>query len=267
MNIRMNIRGGWALIRKEMFTWMAHRGFHWTLTFGWMMGPLIYLFVWSVAARQGPRGGFGRDDFVFYYLCVILVNQFTYPVCNWTVGDSIRNGTFSTWLLHPLPPIYEPIGGDIAMKMACTPFGLAVTILLGVILRPRVSVSFPAVVGFALTLLLAQILRFLWAYVMALLAFWIERADALLGLNDSLVFLFAGQVAPIALMPGVLKQIAIMLPYRYMIGFPIELLMGRLGRGEIWVGLCWQIGWLAVTLFLYRLVWRRGVRHYTAVGG
>jgi len=264
---RMNLRGGWALVRKSLFRYMAGRGFFWTLALGWMMGPLVYMFVWTTAARQGAAGGFARGDFVLYYLCLILVNQFTYPVSNWTVGDIIRVGGFSAWLLRPLPPIYEAIATDVATKMVCMPFSLAVVAVLGLVLRPTFVFSWPAALAFVLALLLALALRFTLAYVLALVALWSQRADALLGLNDTFLFLLGGQVAPTALLPGVLQQVATVLPYRYMIGFPIELLMGRLSRAEMVAGFAWQVGWLAAAVLLHQFVWRRGIRRYAAVGG
>ena len=115
--------------------------------------------------------------------------------------------------------------------------------------------------------MLAWALRFFWGYWLALLAFWATRADALLVLQDSLIFLLAGQVAPIALLPGAMQQAARWLPFRYMIGFPVEVLTGKLAAGELWSGLALQGGWLLVALALSALVWRAGSRNYTAIGG
>lgn len=263
----MNIRGGLELIRRSLFGWMAGRGFFWSLALGWMMPSLVYLFVWLRVALQQPVNGFSRDDFIAYYLCLILVNQFTYPVSNWTVGDVIRSGKFSSWLLRPLPPIYEAIASDAAMKMVSMPFTIGVVVVIGLILRPAFTFSLASLTTFILALLLAQILRFLLAYLLALLALWAARADALLLLNDTLVFLLAGQIAPTALLPEALQSAATVLPYRYLLGFPIELLLGKLSGPEVWQGFAWQLGWLAAVIALYRLIWRRGLRHYTAVGG
>ena len=44
----MNLRGGIALIKSTWFSWMQHRGFFFLLAFGWMIPPLIYLFVWMM---------------------------------------------------------------------------------------------------------------------------------------------------------------------------------------------------------------------------
>ena len=49
----MNLRGGWELIKRSYLGWLAGRGFYWTLTFGWMVPSLLYLFVWATVAGQG----------------------------------------------------------------------------------------------------------------------------------------------------------------------------------------------------------------------
>jgi ABC-2 type transport system permease protein len=263
----MNLRGGWELIKRSHLGWLAGRGFYWTLTFGWMVPSLLYLFVWATVAGQGEVQGFNRDGFIVYYLCFIMLNQFTYPVCNWTVGDNIRIGNFSTWLLQPMPPIFEAITTDIAMKVVCTPFAVLVTVVLLIFLHPALPFSLWSCLYFLPALLLAQILRFLMAYTLALLALWNSRSDALLALNDTLVFLLAGEVAPIALLPGWLGTLATALPFRSMLGFPVEVLVGRLSTAEIWQGLALQSAWVLAVILLYRLVWHQGLRHYASVGG
>ncbi len=263
----MSLRSCWELTRRAMTSYAQARAFFWALALGWMMGPLVYLFVWMTAARQGATGGYSQDDFIVYYLCLIIVNQLTYPNANWTVGDVIRGGYFSTWLLHPLPVIYEAISADLGGKLVCTPFAVLVAGALGLLLRPAFAITWLALLSFIVALALAGALRFTLAYALALTAFWSERADALLRLNDTLLFLLAGQVAPTALLPGMLQRAANVLPYRYMLGFPIELFLGRLSRAEVMTGFAWQVGWLGFAVLLQALVYRRGVRRYSAIGG
>lgn len=262
-----SFKGGFGLIRKSLFSYMASRAFFWTLSIGWLMGPLVYLFVWVTAAGQGAPGGFSRHDFVLYYLVLILVNQLTYPSSHWIIGESIQAGKLSSWLLRPLPVICEGIASDIALKMVCMPFVLALMVLLGLVLGMQASITLTGLLLFMAALLLAQVLRFLLAYSMALLAFWTQKIESLLSVNDTLVFLLAGQVAPIALLPGVMKSLAVALPYRYMMGFPVELLLGKLKPEEILIGFTIQLGWTLAAFLASRVIWRIGIRHYTAVGG
>ena len=263
----MNHRGGWALIKYTWTSWMQHRSFFFLLAFGWMVPPLIYLFVWSTAARGGLVTGFTRNEFVAYYLILILVNQVTYAQTNWTVGDLIRDGSMSTWLLRPMSPLYNAISTEIAGKVVYMLFTIPVSIVLALILKPELQTTLLNGALFLLALIFAWALRFFWGYWLALLAFWATRADALLNLQNALLFLIGGQVAPTLLLPSWLESLALVLPFRYMIGFPVEVLMGKLDPAALWMGFGFQIVWSFLAWGFYQILWHKGLRHYAAVGG
>ncbi|MEA4909450.1 MAG: hypothetical protein GYA17_20285 [Chloroflexi bacterium] len=260
-------RGGWALVRRSWAAWLQYRSFFFLLAFGWMVPPLIYLFVWSVAAGEGRLAGMGRGEFVAYYLILILVNQLTYAQTNWTVGDLIRIGDLNAWLLRPVPFVYQVLANEVAGKVVTMIFVLPVAGLLALFLRPELDVTAGQAALFVPALLLAWLLRFLWGYWLALLAFWATRSDALLAVQDALVFLLAGVVAPTALLPGTLHTLSVYLPFRYMVGFPVEILTGQLDPAAMAAGFAVQAAWLAVALGTCAWVWRAGLHRYAAVGG
>jgi ABC-2 type transport system permease protein len=263
----MNARGGMALIRGLWLSWMQYRSFFFVLAFGWMIPPLIYLMVWSTAAGEGSLGGYTRGGFVAYYLVLILVNQITYAQVNWTVGDLIRYGQINHILLRPIAPVYDALASEVAGKFVYLVFDLPILIVLAVILKPEMTFTVEKSLLFLLALLLAWALRFLWGYWIALLAFWSARADALLTLQDSLIFLLAGQVAPIALLPVWLQSAAMVLPFRYMVSFPVEVLTGSLTGAELASGFSILLVWLAAASVLTAVIWRRGVTRYAGFGG
>jgi len=232
-----------------------------------MMAPLVYLFIWTAVAGDGTVGSFGRRDFVFYYITLIVVNQATYPTSHWTVGENIHAGTLSAWLLRPLPVIFEAIASDIALKVVCLPFILVFAGIFAVLLDFGAALEIREVIPAAASFAMACMLRFLAAYTLSLLALWTQRINSLLAVNNTLVFLLAGQVAPTILLPGVFRDIAFFLPFRYMLGFPVEVLSGKLTLPEIISGLAVQASWLALCMIVQRLVWRSGIRRYTAIGG
>jgi len=193
--------------------------------------------------------------------------KLTYSQTHWTIGDAIRSGDMNLTLLRPLSPHFGVLAAELAGKVVYMTFIIPIVFLLTLLLRPTLHTTPYNVILFLLTLLLAWLLRFLWGYWLAILAFWITRSDALLSIQDTLIFLFVGQVAPVVLLPGILQSVATMLPFRYMISFPIEILLGRLSTPELSTGLAYQGGWLTITYVLFFTTWRRGLHHYAAVGG
>jgi len=263
----MNLRGGLALIRGLWLSWMQYRGFFFVLAFGIMIPPLIYLLVWSTAAGEGSLGGYTRGGFVAYYLVLILVNQITFAQVNWTVGDMIRYGQINHILLRPLAPVFDALASEVAGKTVFLVFDVPILVGLAIILKPELTFTFEKSLLFIVALLLAWMLRFLWGYWIALLAFWTARADALLTLQDSLIFLLAGQVAPVSLLPGVLQGTATILPFRYMVAFPVEILTGNITGTDLANGFIIQVLWLIAAGLLTIFIWNRGLQRYAGFGG
>ena len=263
----MNHRGGMALIRGTWLSWLQYRSFFFILAFGWMVPPLVAMFVWTAAAGDGEVGGIQGSMFVAYYLVLILVNQLTYSQTNWTVGDIIREGMLNHWLIRPLSPFYQILSSEIAGKVVYLVFTIPIVTILMVLLKPSFSFSAGQFFIFWLALLLAWALRFLWGLWIALLAFWATRADALLALQDSLIFIFSGMIAPVAILPGFLQKLAEFLPFRYMVGFPVEILTANLTTQQIQMGLIIQSLWLMFTAILCWLIYKKGLVRYSAIGG
>ena len=260
-------RPGYALMAITWQSWMAARSFFFLLAFSWMIAPMVSLFVWRAAAAGGSVAHLSGDVITFYYICVIVVNQFTMTQANWTVGDSIREGNINAQLLRPVHPLWEAAMTEVAGKGVFLLFTGPIAAILALILRPSVTVLPLHVVVFVPALVLAWLVRFLWGLWLALLAFRAARSDSLLAVQDTLLFLLAGVVAPVSLLPDLLQKAATVLPFRYMLGFPVEILSGTLSWSEIALGFAAQGGWLAISATLVAVVWRRGVAGYQAVGG
>jgi ABC-2 type transport system permease protein len=62
------------------------------------------------------------------------------------------------------------------------------------------------------------------------------------------------------------KIAATILPFRWMVSFPVELFLGQLTPIEAAEGILAQVLWVGIAFVLLRIVWQAGVRVYSAVG-
>lgn len=238
----------------------------------WLIGhvlePLIYLVVWSVVSHSsgGSVGGFTAREFAAYFIVLMLVNHASYTWIMYEYEYRVRHGTLSFALLRPVHPIHSDIADNVTSKMVSLPGILLAAVVLALVFHPvfhvvpwAVAISVPA-------LILAFLMRFLLEWTLALAAFWTTRVSAINQMYFVAMLFLSGQVAPLSLFPFWIQGAAAILPFRGMIGFPVELLLGRLTPAEALTGLAVQALWLVLGIVLLRIVWRAGVRTYSAVG-
>jgi ABC-2 type transport system permease protein len=252
-------RAAWHLAleyRLAVFIWMFS-----------MVLPLIMLAGWLSIADGGSIGRFGRIEFIEYYIAAIVVRNLTGVWIIWDLDAAIRKGEMSFRLLKPLNPIVH----YVAQSLSAKPLRLAVLLPLvaGVLIFvPGVQFSLTPLMLFFLFLAIAGTwaMLFFIQYVNGLLGFWITQA---VGINDmwfGVFSLFSGYLIPLDLFPPMIRDALYAMPFRYMMSFPIEIFTGLLQTPEILRGLALQWMWVAAFYVLYRLVWARGVKKYSAVG-
>lgn len=236
------------------------------------VGPLISLAVWTAATAA--RGGtvsngtarFGQADFAAYFLVFMIFGHLTMSWDAFEFAWRVRDGNLSPRLLRPLHPIHADVANNIAFKLTTSVMLLPVWILLFVLFRPTLPTNALSLLLSVPALLLAGILRYLWQYSLAVLAFWTTRVDAINQLYFTLDSFLAGRLAPLALMPGWLGAIAYYSPFRGMGAFPVELVLGRVPSEQILPGFALQCLWLGIGLGVFRTLWAAGIRQYSAVG-
>jgi len=238
----------------------------------WMIGhvlePLVYLIVWSVVSDSsgGSVGAYTTRAFAAYFILLMLVNHVTYTWIMYEFEYRVRQGILSVALLKPVHPIHSDIADNISSKIITLPIMIAIAIIFSFAFHASVAPPPWAILVFIPVLLLAFLVRFVLEWTLAQAAFWMTRVSAI---NQSyfVAFLFlSGQIAPLTILPHPVQILSLLLPFRWLINFPVELLLGRLTMTETLIGLGAQCGWLIVSIILLRIVWRAGVKVYTAVG-
>lgn len=238
----------------------------------WIMGlilePVIYLSVWSAVARSqgGAVDSFTASDFAAYYLVAMLVDHAGMTWIMWEMEYWIRQGNLSPLLVRPVHPIHRHIANNLTFKLLTAAVVIPAVIVLSIIFQPNFTVTWQTALVFVPALILAMALRFAIEWTIASLAFWITRVNAINQLYFVAFMFLSGYAVPLPLLPGPIQTLAQWLPFYRVLGFPADVLLGRMSLEQAAIGIAAQAAWLAVAVTLLNLVWARGVRQYSAVG-
>lgn len=230
--------------------------------------PVIFLAAWvAVAQAQGGRvGTYDTRDFAAYYIALALVTNLTMAWNAYDFEFEVRMGRLSPKLLRPLHPIHYAVVENLVWKMTTIVPMLIVLGLVTITFDARFRTTPAHLALFVPSVILGAALSFLGGWVIATVAFWTTRVHAVSTIWDRAVFIFAGQIAPLALLPGPLQALSLALPWGYMLGVPAEILRGGVDPSTAVLLIGGQLFWVVIFYFALQRVWRAGVREYSAVG-
>jgi ABC-2 type transport system permease protein len=235
----------------------------------WLVSPIVYLAVWTtIANSQGSVNGLTADDFIAYYMTLLIVDQLTSEITIHIFAYKIQDGTLSAELLRPIHPILtQTLMNNLAFKALTITAFIPVWIVLYFLFRPDFSavtlqsvlISIPAILmGFAI--------NFLFGAAITCLAFWTTRSYSVMEFWGALHLLFAGSFVPLSIMPPLIQKIAQFLPFQLTLYFPIQLILNEMAPQEIVRNFTLSGFWLLVGLAFLLIVWREGVKRFSAVG-
>ena len=235
----------------------------------WLVSPVIYLAVWtSIANSNGSVNGFTANDFITYYMVLLIADQVTSNIVIHTFAYKIQDGTLSGELIRPIHPMLtNALVNNVAFK-ALTIMGMTpIWFVLYFLFKPDFSgVTWPGVLLSIPAMALGFTVGFLLSAAITSLAFWTTRVYSVHEFYYALILLFSGQFVPLPLMPKVIQDIAQYLPFQLLMYYPIQLILGKLSSAQIVEGFVVGLIWLGISILLFNWVWREGVKQYSAVG-
>jgi len=238
----------------------------------WLIGiiiePVVYLVVWSnvAAASGGSVGGYDRAGFAAYFIGAMVVNHLTFCWHMWEYDYIIRQGQLSARLLRPMHPIHADLAENMAYKVLTSVVVVPTTVVLILIFKPVWQPQTGQLLVFVPSLVMAFLIQFFMGWALAMAAFWTTRISAINRIYFLGKLFLAGQLSPLTLLPGWLQTAASISPFRWMLSFPVELLLGRVTGTAVYTGLLAQLIWVTLGFLAVRTIWRAGVRRYSAFG-
>lgn len=256
-----------GLLTRDLKLWLQYR-----VAMGlWMVGkvipPVINMVVWVTVARErGAIAGYAVQDFVAYFIVLMLVDFVTYSWSVWEFDYTVRTGAISQRLLQPIHPMHHEITDNVMYKLIGLPILSLVAVFLAFIFKPDFPAGW-ATVGFGvISTLLAWYLRFMAVFCLALLAFWTNRVGAFARAYFTIQFFLSGQFLPLGALPPFFQTLANWLHFKWMIWFPVEVWLGRVPSSQILTGILTQLIWCILSYLLMKAIWSRALKKYAAYG-
>ncbi len=239
----------------------------------WMLTstmPLIMLSLWTSVAAEGPFQSYSSADFVAYFLGVLIVRNLTGNWVAWQMSEEIRIGILSMRLLRPIHPFLA----YAASHAAALPFRSLIALPVAVILLISSGASSLTTEPAQLALLvpsiaLAWLITFGMMFALGCVGFWITQTFGIVNFYFGLWSLLSGYLMPMNLLGSkypIVGDVAMKLPFYYTLGAPVDLMTKHLSTVQLLELIGWQVGWAAVCVLVALWVWRKGVRHFEAVG-
>lgn len=238
----------------------------------WMLSgtlSIVMMLVWMAQAQGRPDGsinGYSPAEFATYFISTWVVSQLLVVWVAWELDFEIRQGTLSPKLLRPLDPMWGHYAAHVSERVVRIGPMLVLVGLMTWLSGARFTSDFwayPAAFGL---IVLGFSARFLWEYVIGLLAFWTESSTSFQELVWLLYAALGGLFAPLTFYPIWVQDIARWTPFPYMLGLPAQLLAGKATPAQAGQGALILGAWLIVFWFLRLAVWRVGLKKYGAVG-
>lgn len=235
--------------------------------------PLLALILlWQAVYEGGSAeiGGYRQAEVITYYLVVNVVLALTSVTeDDWQIAADIRDGRISQFLLKPIDYLRYRLCLFGAGRLVYTAAAFIPT--AGFLWFQREHLLGPAsglhLAAFLVSLVLTALLQFLVSFTMALLAFWVLEVATFIFILFAFEYVAGGHLFPLDMLPTWLQGILQLTPFPYMLYFPVQVYLGRTSGAGLAQGLLLQMGWVLAAWALARWMWRRGLRHYSAVGG
>jgi ABC-2 type transport system permease protein len=237
--------------------------------FGMIAEPVIYLVVWRTIAHQngGMVQGFTPGYFAAYYIVWTLVRNMNIVFGAPFWEYRIREGELTRDLLRPVLPLHYDIAYFAGWKVVVIVLWIPLALGLSLVFHPTLSPTALEVVVFFLAIWGAYLIRTMFQEALGMLCFWTTRGAAIFDLWMTTELLLSGRLVPLPLMPHWVQEISRFLPFQWAFYYPIQSLVGDYSTSALVRGVGVQILWILIGLAIFKVAWKRAVKHYTAVGG
>ena len=234
---------------------------------GGVITTILFSMLWLASTDIG-YDGLSKEYVISYFFLVLITTKWTMDVSVRLVTDSIVSGQFSKYLIKPFSYLAEALGANLAEQTLHTIFLIPVLIGGGYFLRDYLiyDITPYTLFLFFCAIVMANVIKFLISQIFSLIAFSVKQLYGLRTLHENIVIILSGEIVPYAAVPSMFVSFLEISPFRYMLSFPVEILMGGMRPYDINVGFVTAGIWAVFLYLIYKAGYTLSVKKYEAEG-
>jgi ABC-2 type transport system permease protein len=263
----------WAILRVSLSERMTYRSDFLLGTILRFLPMVTTILLWQAiytSSGKSQLAGFGYREMIAYLLLTNISRMFSsMPGLAAGIAKDIREGTLKRYLLQPIDMIGYLAAYRVAHKVAYIITSIIPYALLFFVCRSFFD-GWPDLLtmgAFAISLILAFVVGFFFEACVGMVGFWFLEVTSLLYIVMTLNFFISGHMMPLDLLPQPWSTILKVLPFQYMAYFPAVVFLGKIRGQELAFQLAAELFWGLFFIVLARILFRLGLKRYSAFGG
>ena len=233
----------------------------------WAISGVIPFFMLNIWTNNGLNESINMSNVMLsrYFLSAFLVRQFSVVWVVFSFEEDALLGRISPYLLQPIHPFFRYFAQHLAEQITRFPFAIFIATFFFIFNSE--SLWFPSLKIFTLSIIsifFSFLIQFLMQSIIACICFWTEKASSIEKLLFIPTLFLSGLLAPVMTFPSYIKKWIYLTPFPYLIDFPASLLSGN--NINIYSGLLIQIIWILLFFIIFRKIWIKGTKKFTAMG-
>ncbi len=271
--LSLRLRKYWRIFRVSLIERMVYRGDFLLGTVLRFLPMLTTILLWEAVYAGSGRGqiaGYTLEEMIAYLLLVHISRMFSsMPGLASGIARDIRDGSIKKYLLQPIDMLtylvsYRAAHKTAYMATAALPYGVLMFLCRGYFTHLPDAATVAAYVA---TLLLSFLVGFYFEACIGMVGFWFLEVTSLLYIVNTLNFFISGQMLPLDVLSPFWVALLKSLPFQYLAYFPAAVFLGKVSGPELVHGLLAELAWALGFIVLSRVLFRFGLRRYSAYGG
>ncbi len=271
MNIKQRLQRDGSILVMSFKNSIAWRS---SMMLSIITGPLIVFANYAIwggifaASDSSTIAGFTFEQLMMYITISALLFYLIWDDVDYTLQDSVREGTLIKYLLRPLSFFWTEFVAKIGHRLLAVilefiPAMIVVYLVLGdAVLDGHFG-------WFAAAIAIAFVISFLIRALLGMLAFYFTKPRGMIQIYAVISGLLYGSFLPLSMLPQFVQKISFFLPFQFVGFVPAQMFIGSYTLGGVALSpmqlIFYGLIHCVILLLLVIWVWNRSVKRFCGV--